>query len=444
MGYIIRMPQMGMEMDQGEVVSWELPEDEAAEEDDIIAIVESEKTTNEVAAREDGVIRRIIVEEGGKVEPGVPIGIFAAPDEDLSKFEDQIDVSLDGADDESGAETTAKARATTGMSEPAGQSEDVRASPGARKLAGRESVDLTAVDGTGPGGAISEEDVERFLDTEADERSEQSGGTAATESVRASPGARKAATEAGVDLSAVDGTGPGGAISEEDVDQYLESEGADGGSTAGRTISQRRKLSGVQQTISDRLSESYRDAVHVTLNRSFDAEALRDVSAAAETAGVDVSISDLLLAGVGAQLEANPEFNALFEDGEHRLVEEVNIGVAVDAEAGLLTPVVPSVSDKSVEAVAEVRRTLTERVLSGEFTGDDLSGGTFTISNLGMFGIDDFDPIINPPEISIGSAYAPPRRERPRPPPSQPPRASGGCGSSTRDPPVSRRVRSPV
>ncbi|WP_165874904.1 2-oxo acid dehydrogenase subunit E2 [Natrarchaeobius oligotrophus] len=407
MGYIVRMPQMGMEMDQGEVVSWEYEEGDAVEADDVIVVVESEKATNEVNAREDGVIRRIIVEETEKVEPGTPIGILAGPEEDLAQYETQIDASLtESADDGDGERRSssgqsAAATASATRSETTDRAADVRASPGAKRLAGEEGVDLTAVDGSGPGGAITEDDVEAHLEN-ADDATDETTTSAASsdEPVRASPGARQRATAEGVSLAAVDGTGPGGAITERDVEAHVES-GGETATGASRTIRETRELSTVQQTISDRLGESYREAVHVTLNRSFPTGTLREVKTAADRRDLDVSLTDLLLRAVGTQLEAQPEFNALFEDGQHKLVEEVNVGVAVDADGGLLTPVVPAVSEKSVEDVAAARRTLTRRALDGEASIDDLSGGTFTVSNLGMFGIDDFDPIINPPEIAI-------------------------------------------
>jgi pyruvate dehydrogenase E2 component (dihydrolipoamide acetyltransferase) len=202
----------------------------------------------------------------------------------------------------------------------------------------------------------------------------------------------------------VEGTGPQGVITEDDVEAALEAAAgtdAGGAGAATRTVSEAREHSGMQRTVGDRLGESYRNAVHVTVKRSFDASTLRAVAAAADAAGVEVSLTDLLVTAVGNQLDAQPAFNALFEDGEHRLIEEVNVGVAVDVDEGLVTPVVPEVTEKSVEELASVRSRLTDRALSGEFTSDDLAGGTFTVSNLGMFGVDSFDPVINPPETAI-------------------------------------------
>ena len=122
---------------------------------------------------------------------------------------------------------------------------------------------------------------------------------------------------------------------------------------------------------------------------------------AREGLDAEVSITDLLLIAVSAALDEHPAFNATFEDGVHRTYEEHNVGVAVDVEGGLVTPVVEGVDRRTIPEVAAERRRLTDRALSGSFTSDDLSGGTFTLSNLGIFDVDSFTPIINPPEVAI-------------------------------------------
>lgn len=438
MGYLVRMPQMGMEMDRGEVVAWEVDEGEEINEGEVVAVVESEKATNEVEAREDGVLRRVLVPEGEPVEPGTSIGILAGPDEDLSQFADELDSqgaaeTVDGSE-RTGTERSASATPSATDAEATGdgptgseRGEDVRATPGAKRLADERTVDLTAIGGTGPQGVVTEDDVESHLDgtgrpdtggtadsapNDATAVDGESADGAAVEDVRATPGARELAGEAGVDLTAVEGTGPQGVVTEDDVearagggadasaeDGIAAGGGADG--VASRTVREVRELSGMQETVGDRLGESYRNAVHVTVKRSFDAGRLRGVTAAAGAAGAEVSLTDVMLRIVGTQLDAQPAFNALYEDGEHRLIEEVNVGVAVDVDDGLVTPVVPSMTERTVEAVARIRGEHVDRATAGAFTADDLSGGTFTVSNLGPFGVDSFDPVINPPEVAI-------------------------------------------
>jgi pyruvate dehydrogenase E2 component (dihydrolipoamide acetyltransferase) len=172
--------------------------------------------------------------------------------------------------------------------------------------------------------------------------------------------------------------------------------------TGGPTVREERPLRGTRRTIADRLGESYRNAVHVTERRTVDAEALVAVADAADaTFDADVSVTDVLLLALSETLAAHPAFNARYEDEIHRLYEERNVCVAVDTESGLLAPVIRDVGAKSVDGVATARREVTERVLADEHTMADLAGGTFTVTNLGPFGVESFDPIINPPQVAI-------------------------------------------
>jgi pyruvate dehydrogenase E2 component (dihydrolipoamide acetyltransferase) len=442
MGYIIKMPQMGLEMEEGEVVAWEVDVDEPTEEGDIVVVVESEKAVNEVEAREDGAVREIFVPEGKVVEPGDPIGVFGGPEEDITDLIAEAEAMSDTSAAESASAGSDDEPSETGDPRGATASEEqIRATPGAEKLANDMGIDLSVIDGSGPQGTITEADVEQQASdegieessspsvratpgakqvaeergveltsidgtgpqgvvTESDVENHASESAEASTDVRATPGAKQLAAERDVELASIDGTGPQGVVTESDVEDHAGA-GTDDGSTAVRTVSESRRLSSIQQTISDRMSASHREAPHVTLNRSFDATTLREVQTAAANEGVDVSLTDLLVRGVGMELADRPAFNALFEDGTHKLIEEVNIGIAVDIEEGLVTPVVPSVAEKSVEEIAAVRRERTQRALNGEFEMSDMEGGTFTITNLGMFDIDSFDPIINPPEVAI-------------------------------------------
>jgi len=173
-------------------------------------------------------------------------------------------------------------------------------------------------------------------------------------------------------------------------------------SPAPRTVTEERTLSPMRRTIAERLGESYRNAVHVTLSREVDAEALVDVADRAdEELGGEVSLLDVLLLAVSETLEQHPAFNATFEDGTHRVYEEHNLAVAVAIEAGLVTPVIADVGGKSLAEVAAERRRVTDLVQAGDHSMSDLQGSTFTVSNLGPLGVDSFTPIINPPEVAI-------------------------------------------
>ena len=365
MGYVLRMPQMGMSMEEGTVVEWMVDEGDMVEKGDDLVVVESEKVANEVDARESGALRRVFVEEGGVVEPGTPIGIVADPDEDLTAYERQLDgeVRHDGqngrtatTDSSTKTQRTADATTRTGA-EATSRAADVKVTPGATRRAEEAGIDLSTIEGSGPQGVIVEDDVEAALERRDLE-----------------PAARKTAAK-----PAWTGT----------------ETGETGGAT--RTVAETRELSNVQRTVCETLARSARKAVHVTLERSFDAEPLRALALETDTA----SLTDILIAAVSDALLAHPEFNAIYDDDEYRLIAEVNVGVAVDVADGLVTPVIPDVSNKSVEAIHSTRTERTERVQEGEFTMDDLSGGTFTISNLGPYGVDGFTPVINPPEVAI-------------------------------------------
>jgi pyruvate dehydrogenase E2 component (dihydrolipoamide acetyltransferase) len=164
----------------------------------------------------------------------------------------------------------------------------------------------------------------------------------------------------------------------------------------------------MRKTIANRLQESYREAVHVTVHREVDAEALTAVADAA-----DVSVVDVLVRALSDALAEHPAFNATFEDGTHRLYEEHNVGVAVAVEDGLVAPVVADVGGRNLDGIAAERERLTEAVQAGDYAMADLRGGTVTVSNLGPLGVDGFTPIINPPQVAILGVNRVQERARP-------------------------------
>ena len=398
MGYIVRMPKLGMEMQEGTLLEWRVEAGDSVAEGDVIAEIESEKTTAEVEAREAGTLRRVFLEPGESVPPGGPIGIVADPDAEIDSLleeaavdgESDPDTAPPSGDEPSAdtAEQPAPTQPPTTDGEAADEEATVRASPRAERRAAELDVDLTAVEGTGPNGAITADDVEVAAEHEP---------------ARASPRAERRAEELGVDLASVSGSGPGGAITADDVEAAATGPAApDDDGPASLTVASERPLDGMRRTIATRLGESYREAVHVTEHRKADAEALFAATDAAEDAlGVDVSLPDVLLVAISAALTEHPAFNARFEDDVHRLYEEHNIGMAVDIDAGLIAPVIPDVGEKSLATIASDRRAITGRALEGDYTMDDLANGTFTVTNLGVLGVESFDPVINPPQIAI-------------------------------------------
>ncbi len=349
MGYIVKMPKLGLEMKSGTITEWYVSEGAEVTAGEPVAEIESEKSSAELDAREDGVLRQTLVDVGESVEPGTPIGIVAGPDEDVSELEAQ-----------------AASEGAPPAEEPAAEEPEPADSGGAAKAAS---------------GATS------------------SGGG----SVKASPRARQRADELGVDLATVEGTGPQGSVTEDDVEAAAESAPASADATgAGAGAAESRPLGGMRRTIAERLGQSYREAIHVTEHRTADAEALLAAAdAASEDLDAKISVTDVLLKALSAALSEHPEVNATFEDDTHFLHEEQNVCIAIDVDEGLVAPVVRGVESLSVAEISRKRREVTDLALSDEYTMDDLTGGTFTVSNLGLLGVEAFDPIINPPQVAI-------------------------------------------
>ncbi|WP_418286461.1 2-oxo acid dehydrogenase subunit E2 [Halorubrum sp. DTA46] len=418
MAYIVRMPKLGVEMQRGTLLEWFPEEGDDVEEGDVLAEIESEKSVAEVAARETGIFRHKLLEEGAEVEPGTPMGIVSAADSDVSDLlekaaEESETVVTSTEEAEANLETETEPSTESTPSAEGTAVEDARMTPKARARATAEAIDVTSIRGTGQKGAITVADIER---AKRGERPPSNGHSAETtpfigtgkEPELVTPRARRRASELNVPLSAIFGSGPHGSVREADVEAAggagapasagaVAAEGSAGSDTAGRTIKAKQPLSGTRATVARRLSASW-EAPHVTVDRRVNAESLFEAAGAADDV---VSITDVLFKALSETLTEHPEFNATFEDDVHTVYADHNIGFAIDTDMGLITPVLRNVEDKSVTEIAHSRGMLTDRTLGGRQTADDLNGGTFTVTNLGVLGIDSFTPIINPPQVAI-------------------------------------------
>jgi pyruvate dehydrogenase E2 component (dihydrolipoamide acetyltransferase) len=349
---VVRIPKLGLS-DYGDLVSWEVDEGEYVSAGTVIAILESEKASAEIEAPTDGVLLGQYVDEGTEIEieVGKPLAVIGQEGEAVPPLSEISDdgVEMSGGDGDATAE--AGGSSDGGAAQQATDSTDVKATPRAKRRANEDDVDLAQITGTGPQGAITESDIESFV-------AESGGGEPAT-------------TDA--------------------------SEEADG-----LTITDSRELTGVRRTIAERLSESARTKPHVMGTRDIEIERLEEVKdRLVDERGLDVSLNDLILHFVGRTLEDLPEFNAHFEDGTHRLIDEVNVGYAVNGDRGLIVPVVEDVPERTLGDLASRRRELVDAVLEGEHTPSDLQGGTFTVTNVGVFDMDVSYSIINPPQVAI-------------------------------------------
>jgi pyruvate dehydrogenase E2 component (dihydrolipoamide acetyltransferase) len=244
---------------------------------------------------------------------------------------------------------------------------------------------------TGPEGAIIERDVRAYLDAHA--------GRLIT------PVARRMADEAGLDWRGLTGSGPGGRVTRDDVVQALEkAPKAAAVVTAAAEINEAIEsipLRSVRAVIAERMLRSATNAAQVTLTAEADATALVKLRDQLAQDGVNVSYNDLFLYILGRALSEHPLLNASQEGDTIKVWRRIHIGLAVDTERGLLVPVVRDVNGKGLIQLSEETLSLVGRARAGQCTPDELSGGTFTLTNLGMFGIDAFTPLINLPECAV-------------------------------------------
>ncbi|MFO7926780.1 2-oxo acid dehydrogenase subunit E2 [Natronomonas sp.] len=429
----IRMPMMGNTMESGLLDEWRVGEGEEIEADDVVAVVESEKAAADVVADRDGIVARIDVEEGEEVAPGTLLGVIVGENDALSEApppRSRIEPGGENADDaatEGSGDGPPKADRTD--SEEAGaetrgdRPAEVPAAPGARALAAEHDVDLAAVEGTGPDGAVIIADVEDYVAVRDADAGSEANESDDTTRVFATPSTRRLARNLGVSIDEIAGSGIDERITESDVraaageidrapDRSAEPARTDAAESEGKrrrdpddfgvTVEEERSLSPMRRTIAERMARSAREAPHVTNKREITVDrALEATDSLSEELGPTIGFTDVLIAAVTRALAAHPEFNAWYEGERMRFIAERNVAIAVDTDAGLVTPVIRSAGDRSLRSVASERRRLTDLVLNSEYTMNALQGGTFTITNLGMFGVDSFDPIINPPQVAI-------------------------------------------
>ncbi|MBM3188552.1 MAG: 2-oxo acid dehydrogenase subunit E2 [Chloroflexi bacterium] len=386
------LPKLGQTMEEGTIVEWLKREGDAVERGEILFQVESDKAVLEVESRGKGVLRKILVDKGVKVPVLTPVGIVAGPDEDISGL--LAEAPAGGAPAAAAPATAPPAAAElpeaawlTPIERPGGR---LFASPRARKVASEKGVDLAYVQGSGPEGRIIEKDVLAFLEAQP----------------LATPLARRVAADMGVPLAGVPSAGA--RVTAADVRAAAAPAPAVAAPMAPLPPVEGAltPLSGLRAIIAERMATSAHTTAAVTLESLVDATelvALREKVKAAlqDELGFAVSYNDILGMIVARCLIEFPYMNVRLEEGGIRQRTEVNIGVAVDSPRGLLVPVVRNVDKMGLKELARTARDLVQRARDGKAQIDELSGGSLTITNLGMFGVDAFTPIINLPECAI-------------------------------------------
>jgi pyruvate dehydrogenase E2 component (dihydrolipoamide acetyltransferase) len=381
MAELVTMPKLGFDMAEGTLVRWVKAEGDPVSKGDVIAEIETDKATVEVESSRGGVMFRHLAKEDTTLPVNSPIAVIA--DEGEEPSQDEIDALVSEAGGEpKGGEQVAKEEKEQHQAEKNQKEETKAEKPEAEKEAG-----------VSPAGGV-----------------------------RSSPLARRMAEDEGVDLENIDGSGPQGRIVKQDVESYLESMRAAGREEEAEAVSKALQpltafsvgeapedevvtLSRLRQAIGRRMQDSNQNFPHFYLTREYQTEALmalrKDINRMLPEAD-KVSVNDFILKAVALALRQYPNLNASLEDEKHiRRHGHVNIGVAVAVEGGLLTVVVKDVDQKPIRLIGREVRQMAGRARAGKVKNEDIEGSTFSISNLGMYSIDSFAAIINPPEAGI-------------------------------------------
>lgn len=390
------MPKLGQTMEEGTIVEWLKKEGDPVGRGDEIAEIESDKAVLPAESTAKGTLLKILAPKGSTIPVLQPIAIIGNPGEDISALLSESGVvpasETPVAAEQQATEQPAEAAEVVEVAAPTAPGGRLFVSPRARKLAQERGVVLEAVKGSGPEGRIIEKDVLAYLASQP----------------TATPLARKEAAELGVPLAAI--AQPGTRVTSEQVRSALATPKAEAAVVAPAVpqpvAGELTPMKGIRAIIAQRMHASSETTASVTLFSTVDAtefvaarEKLKE--AFNKELGFSIGFNDLLAYIVGRCLAEFPYMNVRLEEAGIRQLGEVNVGMAVDTERGLLVPVLRNANLKSVKQLAVEFRALVERARVGKSLPDDLSGGTFTITNLGMYGVDEFTPIINLPEIAI-------------------------------------------
>jgi pyruvate dehydrogenase E2 component (dihydrolipoamide acetyltransferase) len=369
------MPALGMAQETGVLLEWLKSEGDEVTMGEPLMEIETDKATVEVEAPASGILANLTAAPGDEVPVGQVIGLILAPGESAPPAT-------------AASVPTTPAQPATPVDSAAAA--ELLASPLAARMAAEHQLDLSLL--VKPDGSrIQKEDVLAYLDTQQQ--------SASAGRVLASPKARRLAAEQDLDLTKIKGSGPQGAVVTADV----EATGAQP-IPALPPISQPQTLpvTRMWQTMVERLSQSWTTVPHFYLTCEVNASQLvtwwHNVQ---QRATEKITITDLLVKLVAAALRHNPRLNAMWHNNAIVLNDEINVGLAVAVEDGLLVPVIHQADQLGLNELAVRRRELVARAKAGRLALDDLRNGTFTLSNLGMYGIDAFNAIINPPQAAI-------------------------------------------
>ncbi len=381
MPYELTLPPIGSKAEEGIVVAWFKREGAPVRKGEPLLEVQFDKVSTEVESPVDGSLLQILAPRDAVIRQGQRLAILLLSDEAA-----RIEEAPSAAPSTEAAQTAAPAAST------------FPASPAARRLARELGVELAHVIPAN-GERITEEDVRRVAQLRSDATPPAQPLTVSPpQEVRATPIAKRMAREHGVDLSTLRGSGPGGRIVEQDVQAAIEARAVQTPTAAPQVV--RQPLTPMRRAIARRMMESLRSTAQLTMTMQADVTSLVEARETWKPA-LDVTYTDLIVRAVALALRQHPSMTVRWaEDAVERLTE-IHIGVAVALEDGLVVPVVRNADALSLPALSAEIRKLSERARRGQLTEAEMSGGVFTVTNLGMYGVDIFTPILNPPESAI-------------------------------------------
>ncbi|MDY6872854.1 MAG: dihydrolipoamide acetyltransferase family protein [Chloroflexota bacterium] len=379
MAELVTMPKLGFDMAEGTLVRWVKAESDSVEKGEVIAEIETDKATVEVESSFEGVMFRHLAEEGTALPVNAPIAVIADAGEEPTQ--DDIDSMVEAAGGSPSKKKSAKSddkrkpdekqEKVEKAAEKSAEREDepdvtpaggVRSSPLARRIAEDNDLSLTEIEGSGPQGRVVKADVEAYLESTSSSAAKSQTGKQPVQPLTSF------------------------AVGEAPEDEVIE-------------------MSRLRQAIGRRMGDSNQNFPHFYLTRAYETGelmALRKELNELLPESDQLSVNDFVVKAVALALRQYPNLNASLQDEKHIVRHgHVNIGVAVAVEGGLLTVVVKDADQKPIRLIAREVRERVGRAREGKVKNDDIEGSTFSISNLGMYGIDNFAAIINPPEAGI-------------------------------------------
>ena len=388
----IYMPKLGLTMVEGTLTEWLVNTGETVSQGQPVASIETDKIETEIEAEAEGRLHQLC-KSGEVFECGVVLGWVLEEGEEPPEISETPEVNSD--------ETTAIKQNEKPGKEAKTKSGRIAASPAAKRLAKEKGIDLSLISGSGPGGRIVIEDVEAFG------ANPLSSSVPATSDNNASQAAVNEAQKLGVDLSTVQASSTDRKIRKSDVQAHIKNSS---GSTQENHENffyepigegERVQLTGMRKVIANRMHSSLQSMAQLTLHLDVEMDNVISLRKEMKSGDQLPGYTDFVIASVARALKEHPQLNSQMLENEILQLSEINIGMAVALSDGLVVPVVRNADQLSLDEIAQNTSRLAGQARDGKLALEDLEGGTFSVSSLGMFGVDGFTPVINPPNSAI-------------------------------------------